>query len=253
MLLLARPSAISVPRGPLVVTSIILLVASSLVPSAGCSINIVPCRPFIILPPGGRRPGATIIVVGATRRGSRSVAAIWSPVISAVVTVISVAIITRRTVIARRAILTITIVTTVVVRSATRIVQGNTNRSSAKVLAIQVFDGAVRIIPAEILKNAVTREVTINVRKGDAAGLTSEIFQILPASVSGDARYNQTDPGRPAGAGWAMASVVIIVATWTTLLCKLDNNVGSHKRLSIKVRHSILSILGALKFDESKA
>jgi len=53
--------------------------------------------------------------------------------------------------------------------------------------------------------------------------------------------------------GVPMASVVIIVATWTTLLCKLDNNVGSHKRLSIKVRHSILSILGALKFDESKA
>jgi hypothetical protein len=51
----------------------------------------------------------------------------------------------------------------------------------------------------------------------------------------------------------AATSVIIIVATRATLLGKLDDNVRSHKRLAIEVCYSILSVLGALKFDKSKA
>ena len=139
--ILARPTAISVPSGPFVVGAPILLVASSVIPSTRGSIIvpasviikirgsviitsppvitviIVPCRPFIILPPGGWRPGATIVVVGAARWGSGAVAAVWSTIVPATVAVFPIAIITGRSVFARRTV--IAIFAAVIVRATT--------------------------------------------------------------------------------------------------------------------------------------
>jgi len=185
MRILARPTAISVPSGPFVEGAPILLVASSVFPARG-SIIIVPCRPFIILPPRGWRPGAAIVVIGATRRWRpRPVAAVRCTIIPGVVAVIPISIITRsvftRTLIA--------VLAAVIVWATTRIIQGDTNRPSTKVLAVQVLDGTIGVITAKILENAVTREVTINIRERDAAGLPSEIFQVLKAT-------NDTSGGR---------------------------------------------------------
>jgi uncharacterized membrane protein len=148
------------------------------------------------------------------------------------VTVIAVTIIT--------AVIATVISTIVVCRGTLGRIHGHANAISTKVLTIKFSYSTISIISRKVLKNAIASLFTVNVSKGHTTSFTAKIFQVLPAGITGNTRYNYTETRGTSCPGSTVG--FIYVAAGTTFFCKFYNDVGAHKAFAIELLDCVFRV-----------
>jgi len=112
--------------------------------------------------------------------------------------------------------------------------------------------GAISILARLVLQDTIAAVVAINVSENNSPStLATEILEILPARVPRNPRYGYTKARRSSSPHVTVS--IVGVPLWSALLGELDDNVGSHKALSIEGIQSILGITSAFKLDKTKS
>jgi hypothetical protein len=132
----------------------IIIIRGSAVIKTSSSVIIVPCRPSVILPPGGRRPGATIIMLNTTggRPGSLSA---MRPLGMTFITILTDRVSFIAFVVIRSTALDTRLNDYAIWRQGVpyRVIQSDMDLSTAQVFAVQVLDGAFSVFAAQVLEN----------------------------------------------------------------------------------------------------
>jgi hypothetical protein len=76
------------------------------------------------------------------------------------------------------------VITSIVVGAGTRVIQVNSDSTTTKILAVQILDSAIGVVPRQELEDSLSGDVAINIGEGDISSVSAEIFQVLAADTN---------------------------------------------------------------------
>jgi hypothetical protein len=146
-----------------------------------------------------------------------------------------------------------TVITAIIVGTALRvIVCNNPDALTSKFFTVQLLNGAISIFAGQVFQDAVTNVVAINIGEGYTSCFTTEVFQVLPARVTRDARDNKAESRGPSSSGRTVSGLIGVFPR-SALFRELDHNISTHKTLSIERVQCIFSIPRVFELDKTKA